>query len=150
MNKDIGKILNEVSELMEDHYSPDQFRRGIDTIHDIIQSDVKIAEYILDQRHHGNAEEMYFNIIQHSFYAIAAIRKKEYEDQPHSSSEIESDVILNEATEMIENIADGTNRMVFNEKIDNKYSDEVDRQINELDSIVGKAPIISKNQRRTR
>ena len=149
MNKSEGEVLSEIHSLLEDTTDPKQFRRGIESIHDIIHNDIYVADHIMNHRHHGDLVQTYMNIITHSIYAICVVRDEwkwqETEKEPET---------IDEAIEMVDQMIDNPTPKPFkaNEKVpqQNEYSATVDEQLAQLDKLAKPLPISSKNNRRQR
>jgi hypothetical protein len=154
MRKNEAKVLEEIRLLLDyDSVDPGQFRRGLESVHDIIHNDVYICGQIMNDKHHGDLEETYKRIIQYSIYAICTVQDSWGKQDPLDLEPV--DTIIQETEELIDSQQELPTPIKYGEKVEenNEYSEEVNKQLTQLDQLTTQIrPTVfpSKNQRRKR
>lgn len=171
MDKDINLIVEKLQDQLSNYVDRNQFRRGLESIHDIIYNDIYVCQHIMENKHEGDLEKRYFNIIFHAVYAIDRIRRDRRDAEPQRPNDEEeqvfrrprvdeekqdsqSDVVVDQVDQMIKDVqnipVDVRGKLVYGEKVDpdNPHRRSVDKQLAQLDQLVTKQTTVSKNQRR--
>ena len=165
-------VLDECIAIMKsEHVDARQFRRGIQSIHDIIHNKIYVADHILGETSREDLERTYQEIIMNCAYAIAYHRGMlaGQENSDISFEQMDTNAVLADIDALMETsppvqVTAPTEAppqpppqqprptMRFGEKIPmkNEYTDNTDAKMRELEAKMGPQKTVSKNLRRPR
>ncbi len=141
-----------------------QYRRGIDTIHDMIHNELYVAGRLIeDNAGPEEVEACYRNIIEFAVHGIMFLGGDMPDQDVQRASVAATDQAMQQATQIITEQPEETaptsppepsvknNNPKFGEKVpqQNEFTNSVDDKMGEVDKLLGgKSPVISKNARR--
>lgn len=167
------KVLEEcIDNINREHVDARQFRRGSQSIHDIIHNKIFVADHVLCGTSNEDLERTYQDIIINCAYAIAHNRGLmpgqdnsgvTFEQMDTNSALADVDALM-ETTKPVVIVQTPETRtppnppvsnrttMRFGERVPNKtiHTDATDAQMRQLDEKMQNLPVVSKNLRRAK